>query len=211
MEIVYCVDCGKKLREHDFVRGAAYTRNKQHYCTTCRPLDAPAPPPPVKPKSTRFPAPRAKATESRAKLLATAAIGALLMAGIVALTIPKRPPIVSPEDIDASDRAKREIAARDAVQLAKAFELSHPKDLDGQVQAWQKAVPVCDKTASAREARAALDRVAAARDAARDRVETAKRALGPAPTLAWDFELLTGDVFDNSGGVDQAAGLAGKA
>lgn len=203
MEIVYCVDCGKKLREHDFVKGAAYTRNKQHYCITCRPLE-PQAPAPVKPKSTRFPAPKAKATPSRGKRIAIVGVAVILMAGIVVLALPKGPPPVSPVDLDAADRAKREIAARDALQAAKAFELSHPKDLDGQVQAWQKAVPVCDKTALARVARGALDRVSAARDAARDRAEAAKRALGPAPTATWDFEQATD-------GVEQDAGLVGKA
>lgn len=224
MEIVYCVDCGKKLREHDFVRGVAYTRNKQHFCTTCRPLDPQAPPPapPVpstKPKSTRFPAPRPRPA-SRGKLVAAAAVAALLVV-VAVVAFATRGPTVTPEDVEAAERAKKETAARDAVQHAKAFEAANPKDLDGRIQAWQKALALGDRTPSAREARLALDRAVAAKAAARDREDAAKRALGPAPTATWDFEQLAGDVFVNRGGetyhatrvpgVDQAEGLSGKA
>lgn len=216
MEIVYCVDCGKKLREHDFVRGAAYTRNKQHFCTTCRPLDPqavapPAPAAPPKPKSTRFPAPRSQPKSPRAMIIAAIAAAAVLLVGVV-LVFSGRQPTVPPEDIESAELAKRESAARDAVQRAKVFEASNPKNIDGQIQAWQKALPFCEKTAFAKEVRLSLDRAVAARETARDRAEAAKRALGPPPTAAWDFELLSEDVFGmRAPGVDQADGLAGKA
>jgi len=219
MEIVYCVDCGRKLREHDFVRGAAYTRNKQHYCTTCRPLDPQAAAPAPKPKSTRsLPAARPAARNSRRPLLVAAAAGGLLLLGGAAAVVlsPGRGSTSAVDEAAAREsleRTKREADARDAVQRAKVFEASNPKDLDGLVQAWKKAAPLCEKTSYAKEARQSLDRAAAARDADRDRAEAAKRALGPPPAWAWDFETLDGELYAGarSPGVDLVDGLVGKA
>src|SRR5581483_8491550 len=95
MEIVYCVDCGKKLRDHDFVRGAAYTRDKNHYCTTCRPLSSPSPETPARPpkaKTTR--AAKARIAAPRSKLLLPAAVGGVLLLGalVAFLAVPGRNP-----------------------------------------------------------------------------------------------------------------------
>lgn len=203
MEIVYCADCRKKLREHDFARGAAYTRNKQHYCTNCRPLDAQAARP------TRFPS-------RKMGMAAAVAGGLLLLGGAAAFVLSSgHGSTAAPEgaeEREALERTKRETAARDAVQQAKAFETAYPKDYDGRLKAWQKAAPICEKTSSAKEARQNLDRATAARDAERDRAEAAKKALGPPPAWAWDFESLAGELYagERSPGIDQADGLVGK-
>lgn len=220
MEIVYCVDCGKKLREHDFVRGDAYTRNKQHYCMTCRPLDpqkaaaAPTNPAP-KPKSTRsIAAVRPRKVDPRHQWIVWTAGGLILLGVVVAGFLSSGRGSTSAVDDaaarEAGERARREADARDAVQRARAFEAANPQDLDGQVQSWKKAGPLSDKTAFAREARQSLDRVAAARDAERDREA---KALGPPPLLHWNFETLQGDPFGGERplGVDLADGLIGKA
>lgn len=204
MEIVYCVDCGKKLREHDFVRGAAYTREKRHYCTNCRPLDPQAPAP--KPKSTRsLPAVPPSKSNSRTLL---AAAGAVIVLGaiIAAVAFSGKAPAPAAEEAEA---AKREATARDAFQRAKLFESASPQDLEGRVHAWQKAVPLCDRTPLAREARQSFDRAVAARDTERARLEAAKKALGPPPAATWTFETLSGVV--SRPGADQADGLVGKA
>src|SRR3954470_23183802 len=92
MEIVYCVDCGKKLRDHDFVRGAAYTQDKRHYCTTCRPLNPPSSEAPArapKPKTTR-----ARAAESpsrgRPRSALLVAGGIVLLAGALIAVVVSR-------------------------------------------------------------------------------------------------------------------------
>jgi len=225
MEIVYCVDCGKKLRDHDFVRGAAYTRDKRHYCTTCRPLNSPsseAPVRAVKPKTTPFPAAKGlSAARPRSSLLVAAIAGGVLLAGALIAVVVSSGKDSGPARDDAqAESAKREAAAQDALGRARAFESSNPKDLEGQVQAWKNVAPVCERTASAKEARRSLDRALAALDRERARAEAAKKALGPPPAAAWDFETLSGDVFRNSGGdlyaahrmpgADQVEGLVGR-
>lgn len=217
MEIVYCVDCGKKLREHDFVRGAAYTRNKHHYCTACRPLEPEAAQAP-KPKTTRaLPVPRPPRNKSRGALIVAVIAGGLVLAGI-ATVVAFSGGGAPPADVEAE---RRESAAREALQRARAYESSNPRDLDAVVQAWQKAWPLCERTSVAKDARQALERAVAARDAARARADLAKKALGPPPAVAWDFETLSRDVFITrdgelyagvrSPGADQADGLVGKA
>src|SRR6185503_17685264 len=156
MEIVYCVDCGKKLRDHDFVRCAAYTREKRHYCTSCRPLDPQAIPAP-KPKTTR--AMKVKPAKSNGRWIAAAVAGFVMAAlGAVLLFSGKPPPQPAPE-----------------------IPAPRPR-------------PV---------------------------IEAPKLPAGPTPAVAWDFEMLSGDVFTNRGGelyaavrvagVDQAEGVVGKA
>src|SRR5688572_30211081 len=192
MEIVYCVDCGKKLRDHDFVRGAAYTRDKRHYCTTCRPLNAPSSEAPVraaKPKTTRSPAAKGpSAARPRSPLLVAAIAGGVLLTGaLIAVVVSSGKDSAPHRDDVQAESAKREAAARDALGRARAFESSNPKDLEGQVQAWKNVAPVCERTASAKEARRSLDRALAALDRERARAEAAKKALGPPPAAAWDF------------------------
>lgn len=218
MEIVYCVDCGKKLRDHDFVRGAAYTRDKRHYCTTCRPLNSPSAEAPArapKPKTPRAPAARLPKPKSR--LLVAVIAGGVLLAGalIAVFVFSGRDPAPPPEDAQGN-----ESVARDAVRRARDFESAHPKNLEGQVQAWKQVLPICEKTAFAKEARQSLDRASAALERERARVESTKKALGPPPAATWDFEKLSGDVFKNGGGdlynavrmpgADQVEGLIGK-
>ena len=50
-EIVYCSACGTLLREREFARGLAHTRDHRPFCARCLPLHAPAPTPtlPVSP------------------------------------------------------------------------------------------------------------------------------------------------------------------
>jgi hypothetical protein len=218
MEIVYCVDCGKKLRDHDFVRGAAYTRDKRHYCTTCRPLNAPASQAPArspKPKTTRAAA--LKPAGPKSKVLVAVIAGGVLLAGAVIAVIASSAGNPAPP---TEETLGRESAARDAVRRAREFETSNPKDREGHVQAWKQVLPVCEKTAYAKEAKQSLDRAVAALEKERTRLEAAKKALGPPPTATWDFERLSGDVFRNSGGdlygavrmpgVDQVEGVIGK-
>lgn len=217
MEIVYCVDCGKKLRDHDFVRGAAYTRDKLHYCTTCRPLNAPASQPsrPPKPKTTRAPATQVPASKSR--VIVAVVAGGLLVAGAILAVVTMSGSRQEPATEEASGR---ESAAQDALRRARTFESQNPKDLEGQVQAWKQIAPVCEKTSAAREAKQALDRAVAALERERARIEAAKKALGPPPAVTWDFEKLSGDVFRNGSGdlynavrmpgVDQVEGRIGK-
>ena len=51
MEIVYCTACGTMLREKEFARGLAHTRDHRPFCARCLPLYANAPTPtlPVNP------------------------------------------------------------------------------------------------------------------------------------------------------------------
>src|SRR6185503_18172123 len=51
-EIVYCEGCGKKLTENDFDRGKAQDYNNRPFCSTCRPITAPSPPPQPEGRST---------------------------------------------------------------------------------------------------------------------------------------------------------------
>ena len=216
---MYCVDCGKKLRDHDFVRGAAYTQDKRHYCTTCRPLSTPSPAPAPKPKTTRARAVKSPSGE-RPRSLVLVAGGALLLAGVLVAVLVFRGGDPAPPAHGREGEVSREAAAQDAVRRGRTFESLNPKDLEGQVQTWKQVVSVCDRTPSAGEAKQSLDRALAALDRERVRLEAAKKAQGPPPAATWDFEMVSGDVFRNSGGdlyaavrmpgADQVEGVVGK-
>lgn len=93
--IVHCADCGKAIREDDFLKGTASTVDSRSYCSSCRPVLPPAPKaldlrknstakmPMASPLTPRKGTP-ALSTGSRTPLIVG---GVLLAAGILGLVV----------------------------------------------------------------------------------------------------------------------------
>ncbi|HEX7900036.1 MAG TPA: LamG-like jellyroll fold domain-containing protein [Planctomycetota bacterium] len=100
--IVYCSDCGRSLREDDFLKNLASNFDNRPYCSTCRKVEAPPPVTPsarpTPPSSARTPKPFAAAPAKSSKpVVAAVLVGAVLFLLILGVTLSGRRPSPAPE------------------------------------------------------------------------------------------------------------------